>query len=355
MDDILDDIVIAARRCERAAEIFETEPISSACSRLYDAIDSVGAGWSGSWAGNHSSIYIDGLRPVRPGEIFDKEWGTESSPLNRTRGRWCIYPYEVVADEIIRRANLSDMSSITQAAKTAEESFEQSRDELLPTFDALLASQDDATLRELRQRLAGLRSHISRLEFVKTQQPRQFFTRDYQALAQTMQGIQAPHHINFQSWLLELQSFGAQARELAKVARHAERYLKQRYKMKGATVAKTDGKIFIGHGHSGAWRELQDFIQNRLKLEPDEFNRESTAGISTKERLETMLANASFAFLVMTAEDEHADTTKHARENVIHEVGVFQGRLGFRRAIVLLEEGCTEFSNITGIGQIRIS
>lgn len=42
-----------------------------------------------------------------------------------------------------------------------------------------------------------------------------------------------------------------------------------------------------------------------------------------------------------------------ARANVIHEVGLFQGRLGFERAIVLLEEGCEEFSNITGITQIR--
>jgi predicted nucleotide-binding protein len=39
--------------------------------------------------------------------------------------------------------------------------------------------------------------------------------------------------------------------------------------------------------------------------------------------------------------------------NVIHEVGLFQGRLGFTRAIVLVEEGCQEFSNIQGLGQIR--
>ena len=45
----------------------------------------------------------------------------------------------------------------------------------------------------------------------------------------------------------------------------------------------------------------------------------------------------------------------HARENVIHEAGLFQGRLGFRRAIVLLEEGCAEFSNIKGLGQIRFT
>jgi predicted nucleotide-binding protein len=39
--------------------------------------------------------------------------------------------------------------------------------------------------------------------------------------------------------------------------------------------------------------------------------------------------------------------------NVVHEAGLFQGRLGFRKAIVLLEEGCEPFSNIDGLGQIR--
>jgi predicted nucleotide-binding protein len=61
-----------------------------------------------------------------------------------------------------------------------------------------------------------------------------------------------------------------------------------------------------------------------------------------------MLDAASFAFLIMTAEDEHADKTFHARRNVLHEIGLFQGRLTFEKAIVLLEEGCTEFSNIHG-------
>ncbi|MBK7326596.1 MAG: nucleotide-binding protein [Propionivibrio sp.] len=57
----------------------------------------------------------------------------------------------------------------------------------------------------------------------------------------------------------------------------------------------------------------------------------------------------------MTAEDEHADATVHARANVIHEVGLFQGRLGMRKAIVLLEEGCHEFSNIHGLSHIPFS
>jgi DNA-binding response OmpR family regulator len=111
--------------------------------------------------------------------------------------------------------------------------------------------------------------------------------------------------------------------------------------------------VFIGHGRSSLWRELKDFLSEKLKLEWDEFNRESTAGLSTTERLNDVMRRAAFAFLVMTAEDEHADGTKHARENVIHEVGLFQGLLGFAQAIVLLEEGCAEFSNLHGLTQIR--
>jgi predicted nucleotide-binding protein len=66
-----------------------------------------------------------------------------------------------------------------------------------------------------------------------------------------------------------------------------------------------------------------------------------------------MLESAAFAFLMMTAEDEQPDGTLRARENVVHEAGLFQGRLGFRKAIILLEDGCEEFSNIRGLGQIR--
>ena len=118
------------------------------------------------------------------------------------------------------------------------------------------------------------------------------------------------------------------------------------------TSADPRSRVFIGHGRSPVWRELKDFLNDRLALPWEEFNRESTAGIATTERLTEMLKSASFAFLIMTAEDEHADETLHARENVIHEVGLFQGKLGLRRAIILLEEGCATFSNIHGLTYI---
>jgi Predicted nucleotide-binding protein containing TIR-like domain len=89
-----------------------------------------------------------------------------------------------------------------------------------------------------------------------------------------------------------------------------------------------------------------------MRLTCDEFNAEAVAGRTTTARLEEMLDTAWFAFLVMTAEDTYADNTAHARENVIHEAGLFQGRLGFERAIILLEEGCAQFSNIHGLTHI---
>lgn len=110
--------------------------------------------------------------------------------------------------------------------------------------------------------------------------------------------------------------------------------------------------VFVGHGHSREWLALQNFLEIRLHLRCVEFNTESAAGVGTQERLSELLDQAGFAFLVMTAEDQQADGSKRARENVVHEAGLFQGRHGFRKAIVVLEETCAEFSNLHGLGHI---
>ena len=52
--------------------------------------------------------------------------------------------------------------------------------------------------------------------------------------------------------------------------------------MKGKSLAKTDGKIFIGHGQSKDWLEVASFLRERLDLKYEEFNRVSVAGVSTR-------------------------------------------------------------------------
>ena len=66
-------------------------------------------------------------------------------------------------------------------------------------------------------------------------------------------------------------------------------------------------------------------------------------------RITQMLESACFAILVMTAEDRQLSGKRNARQNVVHEIGLFQGRLGFPRVIILKEEGAEEFSNIRGL------
>jgi predicted nucleotide-binding protein len=135
-------------------------------------------------------------------------------------------------------------------------------------------------------------------------------------------------------------------------SRKAFSYL-ERVQTKARRDARIGTNVFIGHGGSKAWKDLKDFVQDRLHLPWDEFNRVPVAGNTNIARLSEMLDSAAIALIVMTAEDEQPNGEVRARMNVVHEAGLFQGRLGFTRAIILLEDGCEEFSNIQGLGQIR--
>lgn len=113
--------------------------------------------------------------------------------------------------------------------------------------------------------------------------------------------------------------------------------------------------IFIGHGNSPQWRDLKDHLHEKHGYPVEAYEIGARAGHTIRDILQDMLKKSSFAILVMTGEDIDASGRAHPRDNVIHELGLFQGELGFTRAIVLLEEGTEEFSNIHGIHQVRYS
>jgi predicted nucleotide-binding protein len=119
--------------------------------------------------------------------------------------------------------------------------------------------------------------------------------------------------------------------------------------------AKPPTSIFIGHGRSSLWRDLKDHLAEKHGYRVEAYEVGARAGHTIRDILEDMLDKSSFACLVLTAEDDMANGTQRARQNVIHETGLFQGRLGFSRAIVLLEDGAEEFSNIYGVQQIRFA
>lgn len=121
------------------------------------------------------------------------------------------------------------------------------------------------------------------------------------------------------------------------------------------TATRDSITVFVGHGRDPQWRDLKDHLHDQHGLDVIAYEIGPRAGRSVKEVLESMLTDSSFALLVLTGEDGQIDGAVHARQNVVHELGLFQGRLGFTRAIALLEEGVEEFSNILGVNQIRFS
>lgn len=113
--------------------------------------------------------------------------------------------------------------------------------------------------------------------------------------------------------------------------------------------------IFIGHGRSPQWRDLKDHLADKHDYKIEAYETGARAGHTIRDILEEMSSKSSFALLVMTGEDKDDSGNLRARQNVIHEVGLFQGKLGYSRAIVLLEEGTEEFSNLFGVQQVRFS
>lgn len=118
---------------------------------------------------------------------------------------------------------------------------------------------------------------------------------------------------------------------------------------------RVKNQVFIGHGRNPLWRDLKDHLQDKHNYSVIAYEIGARAGLSIKEILENMLEKSNLALLVLTGEDETSEGQLLARQNVIHELGLFQGKLGFDKTIVLLEDGTEEFSNIHGLQQIRFS
>jgi predicted nucleotide-binding protein len=110
--------------------------------------------------------------------------------------------------------------------------------------------------------------------------------------------------------------------------------------------------IFIGHGRNIQWEKLKAHLQDKHELEVISYETGARAGHTIRDILDSMSKRSSFALLVLTGEDKTEEGLR-ARQNVIHECGLFQGRLGFDRAILIVEDGVQLASNFDGIQQLR--
>lgn len=324
----------------------------STFSRQLSALASICAGaaraWSGSNIGYHATVYYVGLRPKPADTQFSPEWGLmDRWPTHEPDRGWQIMDSEVVITELLSRAKIADKRELEDTISELQSTLSLLKEQAISMLSTSLLDQSDSFLIRQRKKIEDI--HVtSPQEIAGTLLPHNAWSRDSLALSQ---GITlAPHQqLGAIATAGDLTKKGLEALEYA--VRLSASHIQRNTLMQ--TPENTAKNVVIGHGRSHQWLELKDFIKDRLRLSYDEFNRVPVAGLPNTVRLTQMLNNAAIAFIVLTGEDEQKDGITRARQNVIHETGLFQGRLGFSRGIVLIEDGCEQFSNIEGLGQIR--
>jgi predicted nucleotide-binding protein len=280
--------------------------------------------------------------------MFSKEWGLS---FGGAGSGWQILSDQDTRAEILSRAGKVDLQPLRDKASGAHTTFFELKEAVSSILGTYLTLQSDSYIEDLKTKVDDT-SVRSMQAYGRAYLPTgTIASRDSTAIDQGLSV--APH----QQMLAEINGvlapFSA-AQILSGYAKNAADHLRRKPADPPlATMQQTGSRMFVGHGGSPQWRELKDYVQDSCGVPVDEFNRVPAAGFTTIARLNEMLDSAAMAFLVMTAEDEMADGSNVARGNVIHEVGLFQGRLGFEKAIVMLEEGCEEFSNIHGLIQVR--
>jgi predicted nucleotide-binding protein len=343
-------VTISKELFQFANELSDFEKIDSPeIKEIIDVANKIGNAWSGSWFGYHSRVYYADFQSPPPGAAFSQEWGLQDAFSMGSRGDWREYNFDHVVQLIHQEAGDPNLKEYFARAEEAKEMFDSIKSSVLSLIHSNFLSSDDKFLTGLIEIIESAKI-FSKKDYIEYRRPSgQMMSRDIIAIEK---GLLTPPHIAVEAkYIATTQPFDSckgLKKNIIKLASHV-----QNLEKKSVKEERIGTNVFIGHGRSFAWRDLKDFVNERLHLPWDEFNRVPIAGVTNITRLAQMLDQSCIAFLVMTSEDEQADGNQHARMNVIHEVGLFQGRLGFERAIVLLEDGCEEFSNIQGLGQIR--
>jgi predicted nucleotide-binding protein len=349
VDSLSDELRSIADDMQSLSTRASSPDFVSVLAALEKSANSVALAWSGSSFGFHSRIYYADLQPPPPGAHFSAEWGL-NGVFQGTVGDWREYPYATVVDHIRHEAGDPDMDQLIADSEDAKQRADEARSQVASILAIYLASTDDEYIKKVNEQVESIVS-LSRAQCLRAQLPSgSMWSRDTLAISQ---GLQTAPHQEIYADVVSIRSPFLACSELATLASRAASHLERGLGTRSGAQRPIGTSVFIGHGRSRQWRELKDFVQDRLLLSWDEFNRVPVAGVTNISRLGEMLDSAGIAFLVLTAEDELSDGTMVARQNVVHEAGLFQGRLGFTRAIVVLEEGCEAFSNIDGLGQIR--
>jgi hypothetical protein len=244
------------------------------------------------------------LKSKEVAQFFNSGWLTFLLTFTHgTTGGWHEYRYDDVVQHIYHLAGDPDLTHARAVSDQARKVFPEAQADIASIISAFLAQHPDEFLTSVKGAVEKL------VVLTKSQATRMHLptgtvgSRDSLAASQ---GLQSAPHQGIIGELLATRSVFAACSEVGKIASRTAAHI-ERLNMTWGTTRTQGMSVFIGHGRSPLWRELKDFIQDRLHLPWEEFNRVPIAGVTNTARLAQMLDSSGIAFLVLTAEDECAD------------------------------------------------
>ena|GEM_PF-231920 len=335
------------------SESHHLDPFKKQLLAACDVVKKFERSWSGSQIGYQANVYYNDFEFPPPAHHFSSEWGIVPPAFaSGTVGPWFEYRFEDVCNLILRESGIDNFEDMKEVSHEILVNFRKIKSDFASVCTIHFEELRDAYVDDLVEQAKSLA--VTSLDdlLLKQRHQRTVSTRDSRA---SNGGIQSAPHQKVMAEIALIQAPATLCQLLAQICTDLADHLNRIEFSGGSNLERPGNKVFIGHGRSIEWMKLKSYLTETLNLECDEFNRVAIAGVTNIARLSSMLTDAQIAIIVMTAEDEISDGTRRARENVIHEAGLFQGRLGFEKVILVSESTCNIFSNIDGLGRIEFS
>jgi CAP12/Pycsar effector protein, TIR domain len=115
-----------------------------------------------------------------------------------------------------------------------------------------------------------------------------------------------------------------------------------------------DNCIFVGHSRSKLLTKLIAFLEDELNIKTITYDSESKEGDSITSVSEKLLNTVAFAILILTPEDETKEDKIKVHRNLVYETGLFQGKLGFKKVLILHQRGIGDLPDFTKAHSIKL-
>jgi hypothetical protein len=131
--------------------------------------------------------------------------------------------------------------------------------------------------------------------------------------------------------------------------------LPEKVQLTQSTGHAPQARIFVVHGHNNSAKDSVHLFLNQLTSKDAVIlHEQGNLGQSLIEKLEKASDTASYAVIILTADDlgrakNEPNLSARGRQNVVFEMGYFMGKLGRENVAVLMEEGVEEPGDIRGM------